>query len=108
MVPLEESVSSMAVASAVARHGGYDELAISGPFRWTKFLIPHAKRFVGVDLSAECVEGCRASFIEAKHATFLQNDGVSLKIIPNNLDFVFSFDSLVHVEIDILATFGKF
>lgn len=71
--------------------------------RWTKFLIPHAKQFVGVDLSSQCVEACRASFIEAMHATFLQNDGVSLEIVPNNLDFVFSFNSLVHVEINILG-----
>jgi 2-polyprenyl-3-methyl-5-hydroxy-6-metoxy-1,4-benzoquinol methylase len=71
--------------------------------RWTKFLIPHAKKFVGVDLSSECVEACRTSFIEAKHATFFQNDGLSLEIVPSSLDFIFSFDSLVHVEDDVLA-----
>ena len=70
--------------------------------RWTKFLIPHADRFVGVDLSSECVEACRARFTVAKNATFLQNDGVSLEIVPDNLDFVFSFDSLVHGEMDVL------
>jgi SAM-dependent methyltransferase len=76
--------------------------------RWTRFLIPHAKRrFVGVDLSSECVEACRANFVEAKHATFLQNDGVSLEFVPNDLDFVFSFDSLVHVEIDILTGYTQ-
>jgi SAM-dependent methyltransferase len=73
--------------------------------RWTRFLIPYCETFVGVDLSSTCIEACRVSFAQAKHAMFLQNDGVSLEMVPNNLDFVFSFDSLVHVEIDILASY---
>jgi SAM-dependent methyltransferase len=73
--------------------------------RWTRFLIPLAKQFFGVDLSSECVEACKESFSKASHAKFVKNDGVSLGLVPENLDFVFSFDSLVHVEIDILKKY---
>jgi hypothetical protein len=37
----------------------------------------------------------------------LKNDGVSLEGAPENLDFVFSFDSLVHVEFDLLDEYVK-
>jgi hypothetical protein len=70
--------------------------------RWTKFLIPHAQSFTGIDLSEECVDACRESFATVKKATFRLNDGRSLVDAPNHLDFVFSFDSMVHVEIDVL------
>src|SRR5215468_1379581 len=42
--------------------------------RWTKFLLPACRSYVGVDLSPECVVACRNRFHDAKHARFLQND----------------------------------
>ena len=66
--------------------------------RWTKFLLPLCETYVGVDLSATCVQACRKTFATADHAEFLQNDGISLSEVPDaKFDLVFCFDSLVHV-----------
>jgi SAM-dependent methyltransferase len=74
--------------------------------RWTKFLIPACDEFVGVDLSAKCVDACRKIFATAGHAQFISNDGFSLDAVPDGkFDLVFSFDSLVHGEHDVLASY---
>jgi ubiquinone/menaquinone biosynthesis C-methylase UbiE len=71
--------------------------------RWTEFLRHHCKRLVGVDLNANCIDGCRSRFAAYPDLTFHQNDGRSLASVADaSIDFVFSFDSLVHVEADTL------
>ncbi len=75
--------------------------------RWSRFLIDNAlKRYVGVDLSQKCIESCRRRFCSAAKATFLCNDGKSLEMLGNErFDFVFSFDSLVHADIAVIADY---
>ena len=74
--------------------------------RWTKFLLPLCDHYIGVDLSATCVQACRETFATAKHAQFLQNDGISLSEMPDtSFDLVFCFDSLVHAELDVLTQY---
>jgi SAM-dependent methyltransferase len=70
--------------------------------RWTAYLTRWCKKFYGVDLSPSCVEFCKERFND-KINEFYVNDGLSLDMIPDNIcDFVFSFDSLVHAEVDVL------
>jgi SAM-dependent methyltransferase len=74
--------------------------------RWTRFLIPACSAYVGIDLAAACVNACRTRFANAAHAQFVQNDGFSLDAVPDgSIDFVFSFDSLVHAEIDVFRAY---
>lgn len=74
--------------------------------RWTRFLIPACSEFLGIDLSPTCIEKCRERFFSASHAKFEINDGLSLAAAPDgSFDLVFSFDSLVHVEIDVLQAY---
>jgi cyclopropane fatty-acyl-phospholipid synthase-like methyltransferase len=75
--------------------------------RWTKFLIPNCKSLTGIDLSQECVDACNRIFSSAAKASFVKNDGFSLEGASEKLDFVFSFDSLVHVELDALDGYIK-
>jgi ubiquinone/menaquinone biosynthesis C-methylase UbiE len=71
--------------------------------RWTQFLQAETRRLIGVDLSARCVQACRERFVLLSHASFYQNDGKSLGMVPGaSVDFVFSFDSLVHAEADVI------
>jgi 2-polyprenyl-3-methyl-5-hydroxy-6-metoxy-1,4-benzoquinol methylase len=71
--------------------------------RWTEFLRRHCKRLVGIDLNQNCIDGCRSRFAGYPDLTFHQNDGRSLASVADaSIDFVFSFDSLVHVEADTL------
>lgn len=71
--------------------------------RWTAYLKDHCERLVGVDLSGECVEACKERFSFDGRLQFIQNDGKSLDgIADESVDFAFSYDSLVHVESDVL------
>ena len=80
----------------------------TGRGRWTEFLIHYCKSFVGVDLSIRCIEACKSRFSHLHHATFFANDGQSLDTIKEqSVDFVFSFDSLVHCEPDVIGLYLK-
>ena len=71
--------------------------------RWTQFLAPLCDRLIVVDLSAKCIEACRRRFADRRHLEYHVNDGRSLDMIADNsIDFAFSFDSLVHVEDDVI------
>jgi SAM-dependent methyltransferase len=71
--------------------------------RWTEFLLKHCDSLIGVDLSAKCVDGCRQRFADRAGARFETNDGRSMPMVADSsVDLVFSFDSLVHVEAEIL------
>jgi SAM-dependent methyltransferase len=74
--------------------------------RWTKFLLPACDEVVGIDLSTKCVEACRQRFAADKHAQFFANDGYSLAAAQDDsFDLIFSFDSLVHAEQEVLASY---
>jgi len=74
--------------------------------RWTKFLLSMCQKYMGVDLSSQCIESCKGSFASASHAQFFNNDGMSIDAAPDNtFDLVFSFDSLVHAETEVLDSY---
>ena len=74
--------------------------------RWTQYLKEHCERLVGVDLAENCVEHCRQRFAADGHIEFHANDGRSLEMVEDgSVDFVFSFDSLVHAEPDVVAAY---
>lgn len=74
--------------------------------RWTEYLRRHCDRLIAVDLAERCVESCRRRFAEADHLEFHVNDGRSLPMVADrSVDLAFSFDSLVHVEADVLEAY---
>jgi SAM-dependent methyltransferase len=74
--------------------------------RWTRFLLPQCGHYIGMDLSASCVDACRNRFAGYPHARFIQNDGLSLPdVSEGSIDLVFSYDSLVHCEIEVLQQY---
>lgn len=74
--------------------------------RWTQFLLDHCDTLVGVDLASKCVEACRERFADVPRARFEVNDGRTLPTVGDeSVDFAFSFDSLVHVESDVLVSY---
>lgn len=76
--------------------------------RCTQFLLKLSGRYIGVDLTPRCVEACRKRFAEAGHARFFANDGKSLSMVEDDsVDFAFSWDSLVHAERDVVASYLK-
>lgn len=76
--------------------------------RWTQFLKGICARLIAVDLSERCIESCRQRFSEDSHVELHVNDGKSLAMIPDaSIDFAFSFDSLVHVELEVLEAYAS-
>lgn len=78
----------------------------SGWGRWTHYLKDECERLIGIDLSENCIQYCNQRFADQKHLTFNLSDGKSLAMVPDeSVDFVFSFDSLVHAEADVLEAY---
>jgi len=74
--------------------------------RWTSFLLKHCEKLIGVDLSWKCADACRERFASESKASFHVNDGYSLAMVEDeSVDFAFSFDSLVHAEWDVVASY---
>lgn len=74
-----------------------------GHGRWTRYLVHLAERYIGVDVTPNCVETCRELFAGHSHATFHLNDGVSLDAVEDDsIDFAFTFDSLVHADKEVM------
>lgn len=77
-----------------------------GRGRWTHYLKDYCERLVGVDLSESCIQSCKARFAAHSQLDFHANDGKSLAMLPDqSVDFVFSFDSLVHAEADVIEAY---
>ena len=78
----------------------------SGFGRWTHFLKDYCDELWAVDKSSECIEACRRRFAGDSHVHCCLNDGRSLSMIPDgSIDFVFSFDSFVHPDREIVEAY---
>jgi SAM-dependent methyltransferase len=74
--------------------------------RWTHYLKDYCQELWVVDASSECIEACRRRFIAEPHVHCNLNDGRSLSMIPDaSVDFVFSFDSFVHLRREIVEAY---
>lgn len=80
---------------------GTDVLEIGpGGGRWTGPLLQRARRYVGIDISAACIEHCRQMFGAAHpQATFTLGAGSDLPGVANSsIDTIWSFDAFVHIN----------
>jgi SAM-dependent methyltransferase len=74
--------------------------------RWTQYLKDLCDHLVVVDLAPQCIDHCRKRFAAAQNIEYHVNDGRSLDMVEDAaIDFVFSFDSLVHAEADVLDAY---
>jgi ubiquinone/menaquinone biosynthesis C-methylase UbiE len=74
--------------------------------RWTQFLAGLCKRLIVVDLSSKCIDACRQRFRDTTHIEYHVNDGRTLPMVADgSVDFVFSFDSLVHVDAEAIESY---
>lgn len=74
--------------------------------RWSRFLRELADELVLIDIAERCVAACRATFAGDSGVRVEQNDGTSLPMVTSqSVDFAFSFDSLVHVEVDVIKAY---
>jgi ubiquinone/menaquinone biosynthesis C-methylase UbiE len=74
--------------------------------RWTQYLKDLCQHLTVIDLSEECIHACKQRFLEFSHIEYHVNDGRSLDMIPDgSIDFVFSFDSLVHANESVMEAY---
>jgi SAM-dependent methyltransferase len=83
-----------------------------GHGRWTPFLARDAKRYIGTDFNPSCIDFCRQRFADLANADFQLTDGRTLaSVAGGSAQFVWSYDSFVHIEPDItqgyLAEFAR-
>jgi SAM-dependent methyltransferase len=79
-----------------------------GGGRWTAALLDRACDYVGIDISAACVEHCRKRFGSHSHASFLLGSGSDLAPIPNGaIDAIWSVDVFVHINRAEVAAYAK-
>jgi SAM-dependent methyltransferase len=77
-----------------------------GRGRWTQFLRYRCKRLIVADISPRCIDACRKRFRDSSHIEYQVTDGLSLPAVEtSSIDFVFSFDSLVHADLDVLLAY---
>jgi 2-polyprenyl-3-methyl-5-hydroxy-6-metoxy-1,4-benzoquinol methylase len=76
--------------------------------RCTQYLHPFCNKLAVVDMTDKCIKACQDRFKAYSHIEYFINDGKSLDMINDeSIDFVFSWDSLVHVESDVIFLYLK-
>jgi ubiquinone/menaquinone biosynthesis C-methylase UbiE len=79
-----------------------------GHGRWTHYLRTLCESLLVIDISDKCIEACKTRFSGATNIRYYVNNGRSLNEVANrSIDFVFSFDSLVHAEKDVIEAYIK-
>jgi SAM-dependent methyltransferase len=77
-----------------------------GQGRWTQYLKDLCNHLVVVDLSERLIGACRRRFADCSHIEYHVNDGKSLDMVASNsIDFVYSFDSLVHADLSVMKAY---
>jgi len=76
--------------------------------RCTQFLKESCKKLTVVDISEKCIQACQTRFQDSDNIEYRINDGKSLTMIPDNsIDFIFSWDSLVHADNTVFQSYIK-
>ena len=71
-------------------------------------LIEKAQHVTCVDVNPENIAFLKNRFANDRRFTVTQNDGASLSQIPDNsIDLAYSFDSMVHFDVEIVTAYVK-
>jgi ubiquinone/menaquinone biosynthesis C-methylase UbiE len=74
--------------------------------RCTQFLRGLCDNLIVVDLSERCIQACQERFQDFNTIEYHINDGKSLDMIPDqSIDFIFSWDSLVHADTSVMEAY---
>jgi ubiquinone/menaquinone biosynthesis C-methylase UbiE len=75
--------------------------------RWTEFLASLARRVVLVDINENCLRACKKRFEGLMHIEYQLGDGDSLPVPDASQDFVWSFDSFVHMDPPVVREYVR-
>ena len=75
-----------------------------GHGRCSAKLIGKCNKFIGVDIIPACIEFCARNYGSSQ---FILADGKTLPVDSKSVDFVFSWDSLVHCDREVVGSYLK-
>lgn len=79
-----------------------------GHGRWTTFILKRYKKIILIDLSQLCINFCKKEFSRYNNIEYYRNDGRKLDFVSDNsIDFIWSFDTFVHLERKIVDSYFK-
>jgi len=74
--------------------------------RCTQFLKDVSDTLIVVDISERCIQACKERFHDSNNIEYHVNDGKSLDMISDqSIDFIFSWDSLVHADKSVMEAY---
>lgn len=73
-----------------------------GMGRCSTLLAPHCVRFAGIDITDKCLDVCRQKL---PRAVFRKTDGKTIPLPDGSVDFIFSWDSLVHCDFETIKAY---
>ena len=77
-----------------------------GHGRWSEFILNKCNKLILVDLNPKCIDFCKKKFFNFKNIEYYVNDGKKLNFIKDDsIDFIFSYDSFVHMEKDVIESY---
>jgi ubiquinone/menaquinone biosynthesis C-methylase UbiE len=84
-----------------------DVLEIAPGFgRMTEYLLKENINLSIIDLNNICIEKCQEKF-GSKVKEYIINDGKTLNFNNNSFNFIFSYDSFVHMTDDVIESYIK-
>jgi SAM-dependent methyltransferase len=110
--PYEEWKSSLVATFVEPYVLDADVLEIApGHGRWTEYIAQKARSVALVDINQNCLDACQQRFGHLPHVTYHLGDGSTLPVPDARIDFVWSFDSFVHMDPPVvgsyIAEFGR-
>jgi ubiquinone/menaquinone biosynthesis C-methylase UbiE len=79
-----------------------------GHGRWSIEIAPRVRQLIAVDLAQSCIEFCRKRLKDRTNVAYFVNDGKSLpEAATASIDFIFSFDTFVHIEEPETRSYAK-
>jgi ubiquinone/menaquinone biosynthesis C-methylase UbiE len=77
-----------------------------GHGRWSEHIIPMCRHATLVDLGANCLDTCRRRFANWHNVDYFLTTGTTLpRYLWSRIDFVFSFDSFVHMSEPVIQAY---
>ncbi len=79
-----------------------------GRGRWTEYIVKKAKHIILVDISEKLIDYCKHRFLNFENIVYYVNDGKNFPFIRDDqIDFIWSYDSFVHMEKDVIESYFK-
>lgn len=101
----KDSIAEFFIYPNISSRSDVLEIA-PGHGRWTKYLIKEHRSLNLVDFNTECIDFCRKIFSRLNSIEYHVNDGKTLRALPSDsIDFIWSYDSFVHMEVDVITSY---